>query len=98
MAEEEKSQEEAKEGKSKEEKPKAEKAQKEAERKGAEEKEVHPKPSAGEKKRKKVSRMTLAEVESELKVLQEKMGGLQSDFARHLFARKKELAESHPRS
>ena len=43
------------------------------------------------KKRRKISRMTLAEVESELKAVREKMGSFQSRFARHLLARKKEL-------
>ena len=46
------------------------------------------------KKRKKISRMSLAEVEAELKQAQEKMGGFGSDFARHLLARKKELGVS----
>ena len=79
------------------EKPKAQASEKKAEPK-AEEKpqektkekpEEHP-----EKKGKKISRMTLAEVDAELKGVQEKMGGFESNFARHLLARKKEL--SHP--
>ena len=49
-----------------------------------------PKGEGGEKLR-KVSRMTLAEVETELKAVKEKMGGFQSSFARHLLARKSEL-------
>ena len=52
------------------------------------------KPAEGilEKKRRKVSQMTLQEVEMELKIVQEKMGGFQSNFAQHLLARKKELS------
>ena len=50
--------------------------------------------SDSEKKKtgKKISQMTLQEVEAGLKMAQEKMGGFQSDFARDLLARKKELA------
>ena len=52
------------------------------------------KPAEGilEKKRRKISQMTLQEVEMELKIVQEKMGGFQSNFAQHLLARKKELS------
>ncbi len=53
-------------------------------------------PAAGaaqEKKGKKISRMTLAEVEEEIKTVKEKMGGFQSAFARNLLARQKELKE-----
>ena len=45
-----------------------------------------------EKKRQKISRMNLSEVESQLKTTKEKMGAFQSDFARHLLARKSELS------
>lgn len=52
------------------------------------------KPAGGEeKKRKKISRMSLAEVETQLKMAKEKMGEFQSSFARHLLARKKELTK-----
>ena len=51
-----------------------------------------PKPALEKKKSKKISRMTLAEVDQKLKSVQESMGGFQSDFARHLLARKKELS------
>jgi hypothetical protein len=47
--------------------------------------------SESEKKRKKISEMTLPEVEAGLKIAQEKMGGFQSGFARNLLARKKIL-------
>lgn len=57
----------------------------------AEEKKEEKPKEHHEKKRKKISRMKLQEVETELKVLQEKMGGFQSNFAQHLLARKKEL-------
>lgn len=55
------------------------------------------KPAAGksqEKKRRKISRMTLVEVEAQLKTTKEKMGEFQSSFARHLLARKSELSEN----
>ncbi len=45
------------------------------------------------KKRQKISRMKLAEVETHLKNVKEKMGAFQSAFARHLLARKKELTK-----
>ncbi|MBI4367886.1 MAG: hypothetical protein HY588_00670 [Candidatus Omnitrophica bacterium] len=50
------------------------------------------------KQRKKVTRMTLEEIEKDLKSVQEKMGGFRSDFARHLLARKKELTAPGPKS
>ena len=90
----------AEEGNAKEEKTKKEAESKKTEEKQAEKpkeekKEAHPAPeSAGDKKHKKISRMKPEEVERELKAIQEKMGGFQSGFARHLLARKKELAES----
>ena len=54
------------------------------------------KPAAAEaeKKRKKISRMALTEVEAQLKSTKEKMGEFQSAFARHLLARKSELIEN----
>ena len=57
----------------------------------AEHKETGASKETGKKKRKKISRMALPEVEAELKVLKEKMGGFQSAFAQHLLARKKVL-------
>lgn len=54
------------------------------------------KPAASEpqeKERRKISRMTLVEVEAQLKMTKEKMGEFQSLFARHLLARKKELTK-----
>ena len=54
-----------------------------------------PKEAAGaEKKIRKVSRMSLAEVESTLKSVKEKMGDFHSSFARHLLARRSELSEN----
>ena len=53
-----------------------------------------PEAASEEKKRKKISRMTLAEVEAQLKTAKEKMGAFQSSFAQHLLARKKELTKS----
>lgn len=50
------------------------------------------------KKAKKISRMTLAEIDQKLKAAQESMGGFQSDFARHLLARKKELTSPSSKS
>ena len=47
-----------------------------------------------EKKIRKISRMTLAEVEKKLKAAEESMGNLQSDYARHLLKRKKELTQT----
>ena len=48
--------------------------------------------AAPAKKLRKISQMTLQEIEKELVVVKEKMGGFQSRFARHLLARKKELS------
>lgn len=48
--------------------------------------------STSSDKRKKISQMTLAEVEKGIKLAQEKMGGLRSSFARALLARKQELS------
>lgn len=57
--------------------------------------EEAPKEAASpEQKGKKISRMKLPEVESELKEVKEKMGGFYSSHARHLLARRKELARS----
>ena len=42
-------------------------------------------------KRTKVNCLTLAEVEAQLKVVKEKMGGFQSRYAEELLLRKKEL-------
>lgn len=53
-----------------------------------------PEAAGQEKKGKKISRMTLAEVEAQLKIAKEKMGAFQSSFAQHLLARKKELTKS----
>ncbi len=53
-----------------------------------------PEAASEEKKGKKISRMTLAEVEAQLKIAKEKMGAYQSSFAQHLLARKKELTKS----
>ena len=87
-----------------EEKPKAKKeehaeAKKEAtpEPKAKKEQATTPQAAAqgeGQPKRKKISRMKLEEVEAEIKSIKEKMGGFQSGFARHLLARRKELADS----
>ncbi len=57
-----------------------------------EKKEEAPQPGSSEK-RKKVTKMTLAEVEKELKSTQEKMGGFQSRYSLHLLLRKKELTQ-----
>ena len=59
--------------------------------KAEEKKPVEPPKSVRIKKRRKINRMKLPEMEAELKALEEKKGGLRSDFARHLAARKKEL-------
>ena len=84
MAEEEKQQPEA----PKEEKPaKAEKVEKPQ----AAAKEEKPASAGAEEKGKKISQMTLAEVEAELKVVKEKMGAFQSAHARNLLARRDSL-------
>ncbi|OGW85284.1 MAG: hypothetical protein A3C35_04975 [Omnitrophica bacterium RIFCSPHIGHO2_02_FULL_46_11] len=95
------------------EKPKAEPSEKQESKAPASEKPAEPKaaapakeekpkaqekPEPAEKKGKKISRMTLAEVEVELKGVQEKMGGFESNFAQHLLARKKELSQPTARS
>ena len=74
------------------------KAEAKAEAKPEAKAESKPAEGAPEKKGKKISRMTLQEVEAELKTVQEKMGGFQSHFAQDLLARKKVLAESPKRS
>ncbi|GEM_PF-3472886 len=56
-----------------------------------------PKPAAaggesGEAKKPKLSSLSLKEVDEELKKCQEKMGGLYSQYARFLLARKKVLS------
>lgn len=82
-----------------EQKPEAKpKAEPKVEAKAETKTEEKPKENVSEKKRIKVSRMTLQEVEKELKVVQEKMGGFQSHFAQDLLARKKVLTESSKRS
>ena len=45
-----------------------------------------------DEKRKKISRMTLSEIEEKLKLAQEKMGGQRSAYTRHLLARKSSLS------
>ncbi len=45
-------------------------------------------------KEKKISKMSLAEVDQKLKAIEKEMGGFQSDFARHLLARKRALSAS----
>ncbi|MBI1977421.1 MAG: hypothetical protein HYS55_01560 [Candidatus Omnitrophica bacterium] len=69
-----------------------EKPQEKSQEKPVESKPAEESKSKTTKKRRKVSGMTLAEVESELKTVKEKMGAYQSAFAQHLLARKKELA------
>ena len=66
---------------------KAEKAEAQEEKAPKVEKEEKPQ---GEKTR-KISQMTLAEVEAELKKVKDQMGGYQSRFACHLLSRQKEL-------
>ena len=68
------------------EKPKEEKKEPKAKAEEALKEAASPK-----EKRKKVTRMKLAEVESELKAAKEKMGGFYSSFAHHLLSRRKEL-------
>jgi hypothetical protein len=74
------------------EKPEPEKAEKAAKPEKAQAKEEKPASDSAKKELgKKISQMTLQEVEAELKIVKEKMGGFQSAHARHLLARKKEL-------
>ena len=67
----------------------------EAKTEAKEEAKAEAKPAEGisKKKRRKISQMALQEVEAELKVVKEKMGGFQSHFAQDLLARKKELTK-----
>lgn len=53
---------------------------------------------SGDGKRKKITKLSLQEIEKEIKFAQEKMGGLHSVYGRHLLARKKELSESDSRN
>lgn len=54
--------------------------------------EVPPKaPAEAKEKRRKISKMALKEVEAQIIMVQEKMGGLLSDHGRALLARKSEL-------
>ena len=92
MAEEEKKK--AEEGSTQAEKPAEKKAEKPKAEKKAEKQEEPQAEKPKEKRGKKISRMTLAEVETQLKTLQERTGSFQSRFARHLLARKKELQGS----
>lgn len=70
------------------------------EKKAKAEKQAEEKPAPassegeGKVKVKKISQMTLAEVEQKLKTLEKQMGGFQSDFARHLLARKQVLSQT----
>jgi len=52
---------------------------------------IEEKPSPEPLKKKKVNQMTLAEIEAQLKMVQENMGGIQSKYAQHLLERKKYL-------
>ncbi len=71
---------------------KEEKAEKKEEAKKPEaEKKAEATPGSAEK-HKKVSKMTIAEVEKALKETQTKMGGFHSRYSLHLLLRKKELA------
>jgi len=45
-------------------------------------------------KKKKVNQMTLAEIEAQLKMVQERMGGFQSKYAQHLLRRKNYLVSN----
>ncbi len=90
---------EAEQEKAAEKKPEAKpKTEEKVEAKAEAKAESKPAEAAPEKKRRKISGMTLKEVEAELKITQEKMGGFQSHFAKDLLARKKVLAESPKRS
>jgi len=44
------------------------------------------------KKKKKINKMTLSEIETKLKEVDDKMGGLNSKYAQHLIQRKKSLS------
>ncbi len=47
--------------------------------------------ASGEKKNKKINKMTLAEIEAKLGAIQQAQGGLVSSYARQLIRRKKAL-------
>ncbi len=81
--------EKTKEEKPKEEKPKEEKPKTE---KPKAEKPKEEKPAPAEKKRKKINRMTLKEVDKKLEEIKEKMGNFTSKYAMELLKRKKELS------
>ena len=79
----------------KEDPQKAEKApEKKAEKAPAQAPQAGTGEAAPAKKLRKISQMTLQEIEKELSVVKEKMGGFQSRFARHLLSRKQELQSS----
>ena len=46
-------------------------------------------------KRKKINCLTITEIESELKIVKEKMGGFNSRHAQELLLRKKALSATH---
>ncbi len=51
------------------------------------------KKEAGEKKKKKINRLTLKELEERIKEVQQKQGGLTSSFAQQLLKRKEQLLQ-----
>ena len=94
MPEEEKKPEEVKPEEKAEQPKKPEQAAQPAKAEKPKEAKKEEKPASDSEKKetgKKISQMTLEEVEAGLKMAQEKMGGFQSGFARNLLARKKEL-------
>ena len=70
------------------------KAKKEPEKKAEEKTPTQAETKAPSEKIKKLSRLTLQEIEAELKTTQEKMGGMHSRYAQHLLLRKKALSQS----
>ena len=61
---------------------------------GKPEKAKEPAENPSARKKKKISQMTLVEIDQELKKIQSAMGGFASAHARHLLAKKTELTKS----
>ena len=87
---------ETKEAEGKEAPKKAEEAHKKTEEAPAKESSSRKQEAAPKKagKKKKINALALDEVEEELKIVKEKMGGFSSRYAQHLLLRKKELTAS----
>jgi len=70
---------------------KTKEAKEEIEEKKTDTEKPDEKTSSEPPKKKKVNQMTLSEIEAQLKIVQENMGGFQSKYAQHLLKRKNNL-------